>query len=221
MILKIAVSVILTAAIAARVLASQSADPIEELFARGRAMQASIRTLSASFTETTRSSLLVRPIVTTGTLVAAINPLRVVMRYTAPDARTIWIDEQALVVAQPNRPIEEIGIATMQRRVQKYFAAASYQELRENFEMTLTNPAGPPPAYLLEMAPRRRQIKEGLVRLRLWIDRERMLMTRLQMDFPGDDSKTIELSDLKTNVPVDDSTFARPKRSGRGALRIQ
>lgn len=221
MILKIAVSVILTAAMAARVLASQSADPIEELFARGRAMQASIRTLSASFTETTRSSLLVRPIVTTGTLVAAINPLRVVMRYTAPDARTIWIDEQALVVAQPNRPIEEIGIATMQRRVQKYFAAASYQELRENFEMTLTNPAGPPPAYLLEMAPRRRQIKEGLVRLRLWIDRERMLMTRLQMDFPGDDSKTIELSDLKTNVPVDDSTFARPKRSGRGALRIQ
>ena len=221
MILKIAVSVILTAAMAARVLASQSADPIEELFARGRAMQASIRTLSASFTETTRSSLLVRPIVTTGTLVAAINPLRVVMRYTAPDARTIWIDEQALVVAQPNRPIEEIGIATMQRRVQKYFAAASYQELRENFEMTLTTPAGPPPAYLLEMAPRRRQIKEGLVRLRLWIDRERMLMTRLQMDFPGDDSKTIELSDLKTNVPVDDSTFARPKRSGRGASRIQ
>ena len=221
MILKIAVSVILTAAMAARVLASQSADPIEELFARGRAMQASIRTLSASFTETTRSSLLVRPIVTTGSLVAAINPLRVVMRYTAPDARTIWIDEQALVVAQPNRPIEEIGIATMQRRVQKYFAAASYQELRENFEMTLTTPAGQRPAYLLEMAPRRRQIKEGLVRLRLWIDRERMLMTRLQMDFPGDDSKTIELSDLKTNVPVDDSTFARPKRSGRGASRIQ
>ena len=221
MILKIAVSVILTAAIAARVLASQSADPIEELFARGRAMQASI-------TDVERVVHRDHTIVTAGAsdrdhrhAGRRDNPLRVVMRYTAPDARTIWIDEQALVVAQPNRPIEEIGIATMQRRVQKYFAAASYQELRENFEMTLTNPAGPPPAYLLEMAPRRRQIKEGLVRLRLWIDRERMLMTRLQMDFPGDDSKTIELSDLKTNVPVDDSTFARPKRSGRGALRIQ
>ena len=61
-----------------------------------------------------RQCFLLDPMLATGgTLVAAINPLRVVMRYTAPDARTIWIDEQALVVAQPNRPIEEIGIATM------------------------------------------------------------------------------------------------------------
>lgn len=218
--IKIATSVILTAVVVAGTAPRQPVDPLEELFARGRAIQASIRTMSASFTETTRSSLLVRPIVTTGTLVAAVNPIRVVMRYAPPDARTIWIDEQALVVAQPNRPIEQIGIAAMQRRVQKYFADASYQELRDNFEMTLTTHAGPP-AHLLEMAPKRKQIKEGLVRLRLWIDRERLLMTRLQMDFPGGDSKTIELSDLKTNVPVDDSTFARPKRSGRGVTRLR
>ena len=218
---KVAMIVMLAAVAAPASARRQSVDPLDDLFARGRAIQASIQSVSASFTETTRSSLLVRPIVATGTLVAAVKPIRVVMRYAAPDARSVWIDEQTLLIAWADRPrVEQVGIAAVQRRVQKYFAEASPKELRANFDMTLTTDAGPPPAHVLEMTPKRKQIKEGLQRLRIWIDRQRLLMIKMQMDFPGGDSKTIELSDPKTNVPVDDATFARP-RSGRGGSALR
>jgi hypothetical protein len=40
----------------------QTRDPLDDLFARGRAMQATLHSVSASFTETTVSSLLRDPI---------------------------------------------------------------------------------------------------------------------------------------------------------------
>jgi len=69
----------------------------------------------------------------------------------------------------------------------------------------------------MDMRPRRKQIKEGLARLRLWIDRTSLVMSKLRMDYADGDSRTIELSDIKINPPVDDRTFAIPSgRSGSG-----
>jgi outer membrane lipoprotein-sorting protein len=193
----------------------RTADPLADLFARGRAVQKSIRSLRASFRETTVSSLLVDPLTGTGTVLAAVDPLRLVMRYAPPDGRTIWIDERELVVASPARKVpEQIDIAAMQRRIQKYFTEASLDELRSSFEMTLANDPAVPTAQRLEMTPRRRQIKEGLQRLRLWIDKERLLMVRLEMIFPGGDSTRIDLSDIEVNVPIDAKTFARSGQGG-------
>jgi outer membrane lipoprotein-sorting protein len=190
-------------------------DPLADLFARGRAVQKSIRSLRASFRETTVSSLLVDPLTTAGTVTAAVDPLRLVMRYAPPDGRTIWIDERELVVASPARKVpEQIDIAATQRRIHKYFTAASLDELRSSFDMTLTNDPAMPTAQRLEMTPRRRQIKEGLQRLRLWIDKERLLMVRLEMIFPGGDSTRIDLSDIEVNVAIDAKTFARPGKGG-------
>ena len=191
-------------------------DPIADLFARGRAAQASMRSLSASFTETTVSSLLLKPVIAKGTVTAAVSPLRVVMKYTSPEPRIVWMDERTLVVSTPGRKaLEEIGIADVQRRVQKYFADASLPDLRSSFDLTLSADAALPGTDLLEMTPKRRQIKEGLQRLRLWIDRERLLMVRMHLDFPGGDSKRLDFSEMQVNVPIDDQTFARP-RGGRG-----
>lgn len=193
----------------------QSADPLEALFARGRIAQKTMRSLRASFRETTVSSLLVTPLTSTGTVTAAVNPLRLVMRYEPPDGRTIWIDEKWLVVKSPPRPaVEQIDIAATQRRIQKYFTEASLDDLRSSFDMALRSDASRPDAHLLEMTPRRSQIKQGLERLRLWIDRERMLMVRLEMMFPEGDSTRIDLSDLEVNVPIDEGTFARPGKGG-------
>jgi outer membrane lipoprotein-sorting protein len=66
-------------------------------------------------------------------------------------------------------------------------------------------------ADLIDMRPKRKQIKEGLERLALWIDRENRLLVRMQMTFPGGDQKTIALDDIALNVPINDDTFqARP-----------
>ena len=57
------------------------------------------------------------------------------------------------------------------------------------------------------MRPKRKQIREGLERLEIWIDRESLLLVQMRMTFPGGDSKTIRLDDSTVNVPVTDETF--------------
>ena len=103
-----------------------------------------------SFTETTVSTLLRDPLVATGTL-QAIVPLRVVMTYTAPSAKTIALDEMRLVVWWPaTRQREELNIAETQRRVRKYFTDASPSELREMFTIAMLSDPGFHNAYRLD-----------------------------------------------------------------------
>jgi outer membrane lipoprotein-sorting protein len=186
---------------------SQTSDPLDDLFVRGRAAQATTKSLSAAFTETSVSSLLRDPLVSTGTLVATL-PIRVVMSYSSPTVRTVALDDTRLVVARsPGQAREEINIADTQRRVQKYFGEASSTQLRDLFTITLSSDLKVD-AYKLEMVPRRRQIAEGIDRLRIWVDRTKLLMTKMMLDFPGGDSKTLELHDIRTNVAIDESAFA-------------
>jgi hypothetical protein len=37
-------------------------------------------------------------------------------------------------------------------------------------------------------------------------------MTRMTMEFPGGDSKTLELRDIRTNVAIDEAAFALLRR---------
>src|SRR5262245_41301064 len=77
--------------------AQPAPDPLDALFARGRATQLGMKTLSASFVETTVSSLLRDPLVSTGTLVAE-APMRVVMTYATPTVKTVALDDRRLIV---------------------------------------------------------------------------------------------------------------------------
>jgi outer membrane lipoprotein-sorting protein len=197
--------------------APQPADPLDALFVRGKAMQATLHSISASFTETTVSSLLRDPLVARGTVVAAV-PLRMLMTYTTPEVRYVLMDQTRIVTVVPSRrERDELNIADMQRRIQRYFVEASPKELRQSFDISLAPDPALPGADLMDMRPRRKQIKEGLARLRLWIDRTSLVMSKLRMDYADGDSRTIELSDIKINPPVDDRTFAIPSgRAGSG-----
>ena len=192
--------------------ATQTTDPLDDLFTRGRAAQADIRTLSASFTETTVSTLLRDPLVATGTL-QVIVPLRVVMTYTTPTEKTVALDETRLVVWWPStRKREELNIAATQRRVRRYFTDAPPTELREMFTIALSTDSAFHNSYRLELTPKRKQIAEGLERLRIWVDPVRLLMLKMAMDYPGGDSKTLELRDVRTNLTFDDGAFALLER---------
>ena len=183
-------------------------DPLDDLFARGRAAQASVKTVTASFTETTVSTLLRDPVIEKGTLVAAM-PIRVVMTYSSPATKTVALDDKRLLIVWPARQIrEEVDIAATQRRVQRYFVEASPRELRESFTMALSSDPGLDDAYVLDLTPKRRQIAEGLTRLRLWVDRTRLVLIRMTLDYPSGDSKTLALQDIRTNIPIDEKAFA-------------
>ena len=198
----------LTAAVA--LVASKATAPgdlFDQLFARTLAKRQSIQSIRARFTETTTSSLLEKPLVSHGTVIAA-PPSRVLMTYTDPERRTVAIDSKTLLVSWPDRREREtIDISRTQKRIDQYFTQASIGQLRSMFEIAAQPDSAIRGTDRVDMRPRRKQIKEGLDRLELWIDRESLLLVQMQMTFPGGDRKTIRLEDVVVNAPVNDGTF--------------
>jgi outer membrane lipoprotein-sorting protein len=195
---------------AAGLVAAQAPPPtdlFDRLFARTAEKRQTIHSIRARFTETTTSSLLEKPLVSHGTVIAA-PPSRVLMIYTDPERRTVAIDSKSFVIVWPDRrEREKIDISQMQKRVDQYFTNATPGQLRTMFDITVQPDSVIRESDHIDMRPKRKPIKEGLERLELWIDRESLLLVQLQMTFPGGDSKTIRLDDIAVNVPVTDEMF--------------
>jgi len=198
--------------VTASVIASQAPqqvpkDLFTQIYQSAAARRQSIHSIRARFTETTVSSLLEKPLVAHGTVIAA-PPGRVLMTYADPERKTIALDGRSLVVVWPDRHEREtIDISQTQKRIDRYFTQATPEQLRSMFEIRAQPDAAMGGADLIDMRPKRKQIKEGLERLTLWVDRERSLLVQMQMTFPGGDSKTITLDDIVLNVPIGDDTF--------------
>lgn len=185
------------------------ADLFDALYARGQKQNAQLRTFTASFTETTSSSLLTRPLVARGT-VAVERPSRIALTYTEPDARQVIIDGDRMTVSWPSRRVLQTkDIAASQRRVQKYFVNGTPEELRGHFEVSARETAQR--SYVITMVPKRKQIKEGLSRLELTIDPATLLLSGMTMTFPNGDTKQMTFTDVRPNVPIDQSIFKVPR----------
>ena len=102
---------------------------------------------------------------------------------------------------------ERIDITAIQKRIDRYFTHASLDDLRGMFDIA----AEPDHAILhadrVDMKPTRKQVKQGLERLELWIDRESEMLVQMRLTFPGGDQTTIALEDIATNEPVSDDAF--------------
>lgn len=182
-------------------------DLFDELYARGQKLNAGLSTLTASFTETSTSPLLTKPIVASGTVIVE-RPGRVALRYVEPDERTVIIDGDRMTISWPSAKILSTkDISVTQRRIQKYFVDSSPRELRSHFDVTAREAQDRPGTYLVTMVPKRKQIQEGITRLELWIDRSTLLLSAMRMTFPGGDTKLMTFADVKRNVPVDPSMF--------------
>jgi len=204
------------AAIASVALASTQRAPttettFDELYRRGQAANAGLKTLTARFTETTTSALLITPIVERGTL-SMQRPSTVVLQYTVPDMRTVLIDGDRLILSWPGRSIHQVrNIGQMQGRVQKYFVDSGPDELRKSFDITVSDTEKRPGTDHVMLLPKRQQIREGLTRLDLWLDHTSLLLAAMRMTFANGDTKLMTLDDVVPNAPLAPGTFVRPQ----------
>jgi outer membrane lipoprotein-sorting protein len=184
-----------------------TADLFDEIYARGKPLEASLETLTAQFVEESTSSLLARPLVARGTL-AVVRPDRIVLHYTEPERRTVLIDGSVLRLVWPSRSIDQrVPIGAQQRRIQQYFVDKSPAQLRSHFDITATEPDTRPSAWQVTMVPRRKQIREGLTKLELWIERDTVMLSSLLMTCPNGDTKRMSFEDVRVNPAIDDSVF--------------
>jgi len=189
----------------------ESRDLFDEIYERGQKQNAGLKTLTGSFTESSTSALLAKPLIERGTVFVE-RPARVALRYNDPDERVVIIDGDRMTLSWPSAKIftaTDIGAA--QRRVQKYFVDSSARELRGHFDISAREASDRPGTYLVTMVPKRKQIQEGIVRLELWLDRTTLLLAAMRMTFPSGDTKLMTFTDVKTNVTIDPAMFAVKK----------
>jgi outer membrane lipoprotein-sorting protein len=183
-------------------------DLFDQIYNRGRGIQTSLKTVTATFTETTTSSLLSRPLVAHGTL-AVERPARIVLRYSAPEARILLIDQDKMTMVWPSRAVrQQTDVAAALKRVDKYFLDKSPDELRSNFDITAIEANDRPGTWRVTMVPRRKQIQQGVTKIELWIDRSSLLLTAMRMTFPNADTKLLTFENVVINGPVDPSLFS-------------
>jgi outer membrane lipoprotein-sorting protein len=186
-------------------------ESFDELYRKGQQTNAGIRTLTARFTETTTSPLLTRPLVARGTLFVE-RPSRVVMRYDEPEQRVVLIDGDRMTMSWPARGLRQVtNIARAQGRVQKYFVNKTSAELRKEFEIEPRATSERPELYEVSMVPKRKQIKETLARLDLWVDPSTSLLAAMRMTFAGGETKLMEFRDVMPNAALAANTFAEPR----------
>lgn len=181
-----------------------AAESFDRLYEQGQRANASIRTLTARFTETTTSSLLVRPLVARGTL-AVERPSRVVLRYTEPESRVVLIDNNKMTMSWPSYQVMDIG--TAMGRVQRYFVDGSAADLRRQFEIDDSQAGEKPNLYRVVMVPKQKRIREALSRLELSVDRQTVLLASMRMTFANGDTKTMVLENVTPNATLPAGTF--------------
>ncbi len=159
-------------------------DLFDEIYARGKSLETTLKTLTARFAETSQSPLLARPLVARGTI-AVVRPSRVAMHYTVPDSRTVIIDGGTLRVVWPSHAIDRTtSIGAMEKRIQQYFVDTSPKQLRSHFEIDARVASDRPDAWFLTMRPKRKQIRDGLSQLELWIRQDSVMLIGDADDLP-------------------------------------
>jgi outer membrane lipoprotein-sorting protein len=183
-------------------------DLFDEIYAKSRGIEASMKTVTARFTETTTTALLTRPLVSHGVL-AVVRPDRIVLRYADPEPHVVLIDGAQMTFAWPSRSItrrSDIGAA--RKRIDKYFMDKSPDELRRSFKISTMTATDPPNTWHITMQPTRSQISQGLARLHLWIDRTSLLLAAMRLDFPNGDTKLMTFEGVQVNGTVDPKLFS-------------
>ena len=192
----------------ARPTAAPPRDLFDQIYARSRGIEASLKTVTAHFTETTTTKMLVTPLVSHGDL-AVVRPDRIVLRYTDPEPHVVLIDNAQMTLSWPSRGMtQNSDIGAARKRIDKYFVDKTPDDLRHAFAIQAVDSTDPPNTWHITMDPTRSQIKQGLSRLHLWIDRTSLLLAAMRMDFPNGDRKLMAFEDVKVNVPVDAAVFS-------------
>src|SRR5204862_6276074 len=101
------------------------------------------------------------------------------------------------------------NIETSQARLHKYFANGTPGALRLEFTIEDRGARGDRPNdYAIAMLPKRKQIREKLARLDLWVNRTTLLLDAMKMTFVRGATKTMTFEDVVPNAPIPPGSFS-------------
>ena len=201
-----AVAVIAAAPLLAQSNTSTTRPTFDELYSRGQKTNASIQTLTARFAEKTTSVLLSGAVEERGTLYVQ-RPSRVLMRYDEPAGKTILIDGKRMTIVVPSQRLRRtMDIGRAQDRVQRMMKSDA-GDLRRIFDIQLLDRSTRPDTHEVLMLPKRKEIRETLTRLELWVPETTGLLEAMRMTFASGETKLMEFSDVVPNAAIGPEVF--------------
>jgi uncharacterized protein YnzC (UPF0291/DUF896 family) len=94
------------------------------------------------------------------------------------------------------------GVAVSDEEVNNEIAKQLKEQnvTEEDLKKILTN-------YGISFEQYKKQIKQGLERLQIWVSRDSFMLAQMKMTFPGGDNDVFRLEDVQLNVPIAPGTF--------------
>lgn len=182
---------------------------LESLLARFDEVQESIRTLSAEFTETTRSILLKEEIVATGKVFLT-KPDAVRWEYVTPEEMRFVIADDTYTGYFPLRNQAEkrdvhrwgeqlfrfLGIGQASGELAKFYKIRMEKsdETREG-------------EVLLVLDPKKRRVRKRMESVRFWISEETLLPTRIRYSSRAGNIREIEFVRMIVNPEIEPSLY--------------
>jgi outer membrane lipoprotein-sorting protein len=180
---------------------------LEEVVKKVQEQQKKTRTLQATFRQEKELALLAKPEVSTGTFVYS-KPNNVLWNYDAPKRVTMLIANGTLTTYYPNlNKAEAVDVTRFEDRIFRYMGVSgAIDELARYFDFTFTDNAASP-TYVLDLMPKSRVVARRVRRIKIWIDKQSYLTSRLEYVEGDGDTTRYEFTNVKLNQPIEQSRF--------------
>lgn len=189
---------------------AEAATPVtlETVIRKVQEQQKKTVSLEAEFRQEKELALLSKPEVSTGRFVYS-KPSSVLWTYDAPKRVQMVIANGTLTTWYPDLgKAERIDVKRFEDRIFKYMGASgAIDELARYFDFTFTDSKSKP-VYALKLTPKTRAVSKHVRGIKLWIDKETYLTTKIEYIEGDGDVTRYEFTNIRINQPVPPSRFA-------------
>ena len=187
--------------------AGKSGTSLQAVMKKVQEQQRRTNTLQAEFRQEKLLALLAAPEISTGTFVFS-KPNNVRWSYTSPKRVEMVIAAGTLTTWYPDlKKAERLDVKRFEDSIFKYMGATgAIDELSKYFNFTFTDSPSSP-QYALDLKPRTRSIEKRVKRIRLWIDKQSFMTSKIEYVEGDGDVTRYEFRNLKINQPLDAGRF--------------
>ncbi len=161
-------------------------------------------TMVANFTERKDLNLLAEPLISRGEFFFT-RPNQVRWEYTEPEHKVFVITEKRYTAYYPAaKRAEEVEIKKfIGKRLFRFLGVGqSIEDLAKYYEFQLGESNDLPGTYLLVLTPRKKQIRESMAFMKIWVDEGTFLPRKVAYEEKDGDSTLLTFHDLRVNVDV-------------------
>lgn len=182
---------------------------LEEVLSRFDDKQKSTNTLVASFTERKELQLLEKPVVSQGEFFYT-RPNQVRWEYLDPDRKVFVITEDRYTAYYPAlKRAEEVPIKKfVGKRLFRFLGVGqSIEDLGKYYDFELAEKSDVAGTYLLLLTPRKKKLRDRVAEMKIWVDGETFLPSRLQYVEADGDTTLLTFTGMRSNIDISASRF--------------